>query len=148
MERNFPSILSHLSYLVSMFSISCQVHVNDLVHLFTQFTCTNTSGILKMPTLNFVYNFVLLCNWLLLWSYRIPSCCFTLEERTQRRNWKSTGISLWFCELVVWGWFLVYSCAEVNISLSKAYLPRQHLQLAPANEHQVHPGKESLRLCF
>lgn len=51
-------------------------------------------------------------------------------------------------ELVVWGWFLVYSCAKVNISLLKAYLPRQHLQLTPASGHQVHPGEESLGLCF
>lgn len=48
-----------------------------------------------MP-LNFLTHFVLLCNWLLLWSSRIPGCYPTSEERAQRRNRKPAGISLWF----------------------------------------------------
>lgn len=58
---------------------------------------------------------IILCffaNWLLLWSYRISSCYFTLEEGAQRRNWKPAGISLWFYWTHSGGWFLVFSCVE------------------------------------
>lgn len=124
MEGNLSAILSFLYCLVRIFNISHQVNAK-LWDLFTQFTCRSTSGTLEMLTLNFAHSVVLLGNWLLLWSYRISSCYFTLEEGAQRRNWKPAGIYLWFyCELTAWGRFLAFSVCWSEYSPLKAYLPR------------------------